>query len=161
MIKANAHITWMRTPTHWLAGLLVVTMLCQGCHTTPEDTLSYSQDIQPILASKCYTCHGPDPSNREAGLRLDIRDSLFVTLPSESTAVSLSHPLESELIRRISSDDPEYKMPPADFPKSLDAEEVALLSRWVASGVPWENHWAFEPLQETQPPAVSRKKMGP
>lgn len=158
MIKETADIKWMRMPTCWLTGLLAVAMLFQACQAPPEDTLSYSKDIQPILASKCYTCHGPDPSNREAGLRLDIRDSLFVTLPSESTAVSLRHPLESELIRRITSDDPEYRMPPADFPKSLDAEEVALLSRWVAAGVPWENHWAFEPLQETQPPDISRKK---
>ncbi|MFK7845885.1 MAG: DUF1553 domain-containing protein, partial [Rhodothermales bacterium] len=58
----------------------------------------------------------------------------------------------------ISSTDPEYRMPPADFPKPLDTEEIQVLSQWVEAGVPWENHWAFEPLQASDPPIVSRKR---
>ncbi|CAN0516916.1 unnamed protein product, partial [Laminaria digitata] len=122
------------------------------------ELISYARDVQPVLASKCYACHGPDGSDREAGLRLDIRDSLFIPLPSGSTAVSIDDLPQSELIRRISSTDPEYRMPPADFPKPLDAGEIQVLSQWVKAGVPWENHWAFEPLWASDPPIVSRKR---
>ena len=146
-----------------LAGLLVIAGLGGVLYLAKRvgkesSTLSYTHDVQPILASKCYTCHGPDGSNREAGLRLDIRDSLFVTLPSGSTAVMLERLEDSELIRRIASTDPDYRMPPPESPKPLDDEEIAVLRRWVESGVPWENHWAFEPIEAVEPPEVSKKR---
>ena len=38
-----------------------------GCSPAPQpDPISYARDVQPILASKCYACHGPDGSDREA-----------------------------------------------------------------------------------------------
>ncbi len=33
----------------------------------------FNRDIRPVLASKCYACHGSDDDKREAGLRLDVR----------------------------------------------------------------------------------------
>ena len=36
------------------------------------DVVSYNYDVRPILSDKCFSCHGPDPKKREAGLRLDI-----------------------------------------------------------------------------------------
>jgi len=128
-----------------------------GQHRGNQD-ISYARDIQPLLASNCYACHGPDGSEREAGLRLDIRDSLFVTLPSGSTAVSLDDLDNSELIRRISSSDPEYMMPPPEFPKRLDEEEVETLTEWVNGGAPYETHWAFRPIEEQPLPQVSKKR---
>ena len=139
-----------------IAGIALVWL--RWSQGTVDSPISYTHDIQPILASKCYTCHGPDESTREAGLRLDIRDSLFTTLPSGSTAVWLDHPNNSEIIRRISSADPEYQMPPPESPKQLEEDEISLLSEWVSSGVPWENHWAFEPIQSVDLPEVSKKR---
>ncbi|MDA0197002.1 MAG: PSD1 and planctomycete cytochrome C domain-containing protein [Bacteroidetes bacterium] len=118
--------------------------------------LSYNQDIQPILAAKCYTCHGPDKTKIKAGLRVDIRDSLFVKLESGNTALDQYDFSESELIRRISSADPDYMMPPPDAPKQLDAEEVLMLSQWVEAGAQWENHWSYEPIKEREVSKVSK-----
>ena len=140
------------------AGLILFLLLYSILPSRHSEPVSYARDVQPILASKCYACHGPDGSDREAGLRLDVRDSLFVTLPSGSTAVSLDNYPESELIRRIASSDPEYRMPPVDSPKPLEAKEIEVLSQWVSDGVPWENHWAFEPLQVVAPPNISTKR---
>ncbi len=41
------------------------------------DTVSYNFNIRPILSDKCYKCHGPDASKRQAGLRLDMPESAF------------------------------------------------------------------------------------
>ena len=120
-----------------------------------SETPSYLVDIQPVLASKCYACHGPDASKREAGLRLDIESGLFENLESGNTAVSIQHLPQSEIIRRITSSDPDSMMPPPDFSKPLTNEEIGMITHWVEGGAIWENHWSYEPLTATEPARVS------
>src|SRR5436309_6803132 len=39
-----------------------------------ETKISFTRQIKPILANKCFACHGPDEKERKAELRLDVRD---------------------------------------------------------------------------------------
>lgn len=123
--------------------------------SSSKSSISYNQHIQPILAAKCYTCHGPDKEKMKAGLRLDIRESLLDTLESGNTAL---HPIDfskSEIIKRIVSSDPDFMMPPLDAPKQLEEDEIDVIREWVEEGANWENHWAFEPLKKQAPPEIS------
>lgn len=74
--------------------------------------LSFSRDIRPILSNHCFQCHGPDAEVRKAGLRLDQRDAAFAPAESESVAIVPGKTDESELVRRVFSDDPAERMPP-------------------------------------------------
>ncbi|MFT7031615.1 MAG: cytochrome c553 [Cyclobacteriaceae bacterium] len=140
------------------AALIVVTGWFFLDTSNSKSNLSYNQDVQPILAAKCYTCHGPDKTKIKAGLRVDIRDSLFVKLESGNAALNEDDFSESELIKRINSTDPDFMMPPPDAPKLLDAEEVQMLSQWVEDGAQWENHWSYEPLKKVEIPEVSNSE---
>src|ERR1700689_4210027 len=67
------------------------------------DVVSYNFNIRPILSDKCYKCHGPDASKRQAGLRLDDPASAFKALKDDPNAHVLvpGSPEQSELFRRI------------------------------------------------------------
>ncbi|MCA9071564.1 MAG: DUF1549 domain-containing protein, partial [Planctomycetaceae bacterium] len=108
------------------------------------DEVRFSRDVLPILSDRCFHCHGPDENHREAELRLDQRDS--ATLDRGGYAVIEAGKADkSELIKRITSDDPDLLMPPPDsHRKKLTVQEIATLKKWINSGAKWGKHWSFE-----------------
>ena len=98
-------------------------------------TVSYNFHIRPILSDKCFKCHGPDASHREAFLRLDIADSAYAASRNTKGAFALvpGKPEESELYKRISSDDLTYLMPtPESHLNPLTEFEVRLFKKWIS-----------------------------
>jgi Protein of unknown function (DUF1553)/Protein of unknown function (DUF1549)/Planctomycete cytochrome C len=117
-------------------------------------TVAYNRDIRPILADKCFKCHGPDAKERKGKLRLDNARDALASAGSGSRAIVPGKIDESELYRRITSDDPEERMPPAKTGKSLSAGEVARLKTWIEEGAVYEGHWAFVPPRRPALPSV-------
>ncbi len=111
--------------------------------------IRFEADIRPILASKCWNCHGPDEKTREGDLRLDGRDEAAHVLQADGEGPAV-------LIDRITASDPAERMPPPTSKKPLTEQEVHLLQQWVAEGAPFQAHWAFQPPQRVVPPAVQR-----
>lgn len=119
--------------------------------------LDFNQDVQPILASNCFSCHGPDPEMRKAGLRLDLEESAFAKRPHHPDAIVPGHPGQSELIKRIESKDPHYLMPqsPQGDAKPMKPADIAILKEWVKEGAVYRPHWAFEkPVKPPLPTAA-------
>ncbi|QEG38708.1 PSD1 and planctomycete cytochrome C domain-containing protein [Roseimaritima ulvae] len=115
------------------------------------DKVSYSQQVRPILSDKCFFCHGPDPNTREADLRLDTEQGLYDDLGGYAAVVP-GDIQQSEALRRILSDDPDLRMPPAAAHKELTEQEIEILTRWVEQGAEFEMHWAYRPLQRPPVP---------
>lgn len=113
--------------------------------------IDFARDIQPILAERCLLCHGPDEA--EAGLRLDLAEHATRKLDSGETAIRPGEPEASELIRRVTTDDPDKRMPPEGEP--LTADQVRMLREWVEQGGEYSRHWAFEPIRQPTLPPVS------
>ena len=71
---------------------------------TGKDTealsISFNDHVRPILADKCYACHGPDPEDRAADLRLDTEEGAFADLGGYR-AITPGDPEESEIFWRI------------------------------------------------------------
>src|SRR5947209_8767735 len=97
----------------------------------PARPIDFNRDVRPILAGKCFQCHGPDDKVRKAGLRLDVRDGALKTLRSGVAAIVPGQPAKSELIARITSDQPSVVMPPPRTGKALTANEIATLKKWA------------------------------
>ena len=115
-----------------------------------DDAIDFNRTIRPILAAKCFACHGPDEENREADLRLDERESAI-----ESELIIPGDPDESELLRRILTDDPDEQMPPVDSGQSLADVEKEQIRQWIREGAEYDEHWAFVPPIRPDLPKVS------
>ncbi|HSG72396.1 MAG TPA: DUF1553 domain-containing protein [Planctomycetaceae bacterium] len=135
-----------------LTGSLACLLLLFGLfgEASAQDGVDFSREIRPVLAKRCFPCHGP--STQEAGLRLDRQESLLAKLESGSHAIVAGKPEESELIARISSEDEFSRMPPEGKP--LSEREISLFQQWIKAGAEWETHWSFQPVSRPEIPQV-------
>jgi len=107
---------------------------------------TYNADIRPILSENCFACHGPDSASREAGLRLDLSEQATEELDSGLRAIAPGDIAASELLARVTSDDPDIVMPPPEAKLGrLSPSDVEKLSAWIEAGAPYEPHWTFVP----------------
>jgi hypothetical protein len=116
--------------------------------------LDFNQDVQPILASRCFACHGPDPEMRKASLRLDLAEWAMKKRDGHRDAIVPGRPEKSELVKRIESKDPKYLMPQTaqGEAKPMSAREIAILREWIKQGAIYRPHWAFEvPIRPAVP----------
>lgn len=121
--------------------------------------VDFIRDIKPLLSSKCYGCHGPD--EQEGGLRLDLKRRLLQGGDS-GPVICAGKSGESEIIRRVSSEDESERMPPEGEP--LSEQQIALLRRWIdegARGIPDDDgrraevkHWSFLPVARPELPEI-------
>ncbi len=109
----------------------------------------FNRDVRPILAARCFKCHGPDDAARKAKLRLDTRDGAAHVFGKAN---------DSELVSRITSTDADSVMPPPSTKVTLTAKEKETLTAWVAAGAKYDPHWSF--VAPTRP-AVPKLKAQP
>ena len=118
-----------------------------------ETSNDFIRNIRPLLADRCFACHGPDRDTRYADLRLDTREGLF-ELRASGAVVAPGRPEDSLLYQRISATDESRRMPPRNALKGLSAAEIELLRSWIANGAPWGAHWAFSAPRRPVVPAL-------
>jgi hypothetical protein len=127
------------------ARLLFVPVLFAICGriSAAEPPVEFNREIRPILAKKCFACHGPDDEHREAGLRLDTAEGARAKLESGLAAVVPGKGSASELVRRVVSSEESERMPPAETGITLSPAQIDLLKRWIDQGASYAPHWSF------------------
>src|SRR6185436_12407538 len=90
------------------------------------DKVNFYYHVKPIISDRCFACHGPDEKARKAKLRLDTREGALKALEGGMFVVKPGDAAHSELVRRISTEDPDDKMPPPKSKLSLTPDEIAL-----------------------------------
>ena len=122
--------------------LSVAGRLAAPTSAAEPERVDFSRQVLPLFADRCFACHGPDEDTREADFRLDLRASVF-DRDSESPLIVPGNSRKSPLFERISSHDPDLKMPPSSATRQLKREEINLIRRWIDQGADWQEHWAF------------------
>ncbi len=136
--------------------LPIVVCLAVAPSLRAAEPVDFNRDIRPILSDKCFTCHGPDEKQRQAGLRFDKPEGISQPLESGEIAVVAGDVEKSALVQRITSPDESVRMPPADSEKQLTPREIELLMRWVKEGGQYAAHWSFLTPKRPTVPAFDR-----
>ncbi len=137
--------SYVAAATLLVAGAVVWIGIGQNDDTYIPDKVSYNFHIRPILADRCFKCHGPDGAQRKAKLRLDREEGLFRAVKESEGAFVIvpGKPGESDLYRRISSSDTAHLMPPPTSRLALNEHEIGLIEKWIRQGAKYEKHWAL------------------
>ncbi|MBK1878607.1 PSD1 and planctomycete cytochrome C domain-containing protein [Pelagicoccus mobilis] len=150
----------MQYPRKFL-GTLAACLTASATALFAQSPVDYHTQIEPILESRCYRCHGPD--KQESNLRLDRRISMLKGGDLGALVLVPGHPEEGELLKRLKSDDLEFRMPREGAP--LDPSEIALIEQWVKEGAKWPGQmdakeekkttdlWSLQPIEKSAIPA--------
>ena len=122
----------------------------------------FTRDIQPILATSCYGCHGP--KMQMGRLRLDAKNTAFAGGQS-GAVIRPGNAAASTLYQRVVGGGDQPRMPMGGKP--LPAEKIALIRDWINQGARWpddaggpvaevKKHWAFVAPVRPQIPTVSK-----
>src|SRR5260370_21906101 len=131
----------------WEVPALIFEILAadSGRAEPPGAKLDYNFQVRPILADRCFVCHGPDEKKRQADLRLDQAESAYA-----GDVIAPGHPEKSLVIQRITADG-KKRMPPEKSKLRLSKEEIATIRRWIAEGAEYKPHWALTPPADKVP----------
>ena len=138
----------------WMAIAMLTAIAAMPLSICAQEAVQFNRDIRPILADKCFACHGRDAEHREADLRLDTAEGALSD--ENGYAAVVPHDLEnSDLWNRVISDDEDERMPPVDSHKVITDEEKQILKRWIEEGAAYQEHWSFEPQIAAAVPKIA------
>ncbi|AKP54105.1 hypothetical protein CA2015_4781 [Cyclobacterium amurskyense] len=117
------------------------------------ERVDFNNDIRPIINNKCIACHGG--VKRSGGFSLLFEEEALEANESGKRAIVPGNVNKSELIQRITHNNPEYRMPLESTP--LSEEEIDLFSRWINQGAQWDDHWAYKAPEKPAVPEIDSK----
>ena len=157
-------------------GCIATLATCLAPSSVAQDGDFFEKQVRPILANRCYACHGPYAGEGQAGLRLDSLAGMLTG--GRSGPAIMPGEAESSLLIHAINHDTSLQMPPKE---KLPLAEVGVLTKWVNEGAVWPNaeiprqrrndrkrtvetefteeersHWAFQPVREPAVPSGGR-----
>ena len=146
----------------WLLLLAVLAMALGSYQSAPGTVFAqgtvqrveFNRDVRPILSEGCFSCHGPNASARQAGLRLDVQEGPFEDRGRYGGPVIVpGNADESLLFHRVTEQDAGARMPRGRA--ALRQEDVETIRRWIDQGAEYQSHWAFIPPERPALPPVA------
>ncbi len=151
-MKISGSIRWLMVTVAVVTAILFLGNidLFQG-----PKSIDFNTQVKPIINEHCIHCHGG--VKRSGGLSFMTREDLLTANESGHPAIVPGRSEESELVKRITSQDPHERMPFEGSP--LPKDQVAIFEQWIDEGAPWGIHWAYQPVQEVEVPKLTKKML--
>lgn len=123
------------------------------------DQVDFNLHVRPLLSDRCFACHGPDANKRESGYRLDTEEGAFSALKDRPDVFGIvpGDTSNSELVKRLLTDNRDEIMPPPPSNLSLSDTEKKILIRWIEQGAQWKKHWSFIPVTTPKLPEADNR----
>jgi mono/diheme cytochrome c family protein len=155
-------VAFRASPCRVPFGLAVVLLPLVGTSGASEATpklppaadlqVDFVADVRPILAQRCYACHGPE--KQKSGYRLDVK-KIAIEGGELGGAIVAGNSADSPLIHYVAGIDDSMRMPPEG--ELLTAAQVGILRAWIDQGANWpeeanskladpQDHWAYRPI---------------
>jgi hypothetical protein len=146
--KIAAQIRSLRTISSLLIILVAAGLAWFGwphlgtfLHGSARQAVDFNRDIRPLLNQNCTSCHGG--VRQKNGVSFIFREEALGVGKSGRPTIVPGDPGASELMARVSSRDPDSRMPYHAPP--LTREQISLLRQWIKEGAKWSDYWAFVP----------------
>ena len=172
-MKASLHRRFYRVSQSFayffVCLVFLVVRVPSQAQTNTQTVELFEKKVRPLLVDQCFSCHGSDVKTPMGGLRLNSRAALLKG-GMHGAAIVVGNPESSLLIRAIKHSAGVAAMPPSG---KLTTEQVGILSDWIRDGAVYPeakktnakaanafdlkarlNHWAWQPIKRTVPPAV-------
>ncbi len=144
-------------------ALHVLALFTLAATAAAANKVDYAKDVKPVLAVRCYACHGA--LKQKSDLRLDTAE--FIRKGGKhGAAIVAGKPEKSLLLKKVSATSLDERMPPEGEP--LKPEQIAAITAWIQQGAPApaneqpqhdsRDHWAFKPPQKTPIPKIGNHK---
>jgi hypothetical protein len=131
-------------------SLVSISILSASLAIAAEGPVDFNRDVRPILSNHCFACHGPDEDQRKGDLRLDTFDG--ATGKTGTIGIVPGQPKNSEILKRVVSEEPSEVMPPPKHGRKLAAAEVKTLKTWIEQGAKYAVHWSYaKPVKQAVP----------
>lgn len=138
-----------------ITGVLVVALIVTTS-LIGHKRVDYNAEVKPLFNKKCITCHGG--VKKESGFSLLFRSEALSKGESGKLAIVPGDPDNSEMIRRLTSKDPEERMPYQHAP--LSTKEIDMLRQWIKEGAHWGDHWAYVAVKPVEVPDAASGFLG-
>ncbi len=138
------------------AGVLIACGVISSAATSAAEPPDFVHQIAPVLRAQCGKCHLG--ASQKGGFSLNTRQALLAG-GEEGKAVISGRSEDSPLISRVTSQDPDFQMPP-EGPR-LSGKQVQLLKAWIDAGVAWDEDFVFQPPSYEPPLKPRRPELPP
>ena len=122
-----------------LVGFVI--LLFFGCSREarlPQESAErlFALEVKPLLAAKCFACHGQSPGAIEGGLALTTREAMLRGGASAQAALVPGDAEASLLYAAVRHTDAAFRMPPKENDR-LTEGQVGKIRAWIDAGAPW------------------------
>ncbi|HYK47424.1 MAG TPA: DUF1549 domain-containing protein, partial [Parafilimonas sp.] len=139
-----------------VVAVIVLLAITAFTFSTSHQEIDFNTQVKPIFNKNCITCHGG--VRQQANFSLLFRDWALKKCKDGKYAIIPGDPDHSEMIRRVTLNDPEDRMPYHHDPLSKD--QIDILREWIKQGAKWGDHWAYVPVQKIEVPKPKSSLFG-